>query len=131
MNLKYLALTVLLAACKTGGSDSADTDVVDTDVVDTDVADTDVVTETCDDPTLENACDACFACAQADGGECFDVLETCNANPECAALIDCTNACVDSTCIQMCAQAHQDGVADLQAVASCVQGTCVESCPQD
>lgn len=128
MNLKYLALTVLLAACKTGSSDSADTDVADTDVQET--VDTDVETLTCDDPTLANACDECIGCAQSEGGECFDALATCNANAECGALLACTNACADSNCIQLCAADHPDGVADLQAVAGCLQSTCVESCPQ-
>lgn len=40
-------------------------------------------------------CTACLKCTQVLGGACSDPIAACSADPECKALSDCLNACVN------------------------------------
>ena len=63
---------------------------------------------------------SCQACALA--RSCAPLKKTCDANPECAALVKCFAACApqDSGCFDGCGKAHPDGATDYNAVTSCV-----------
>ena len=43
----------------------------------------------------QTTCEACLKCTQVLGGACSDPIAACSADPECKALSDCLNACVN------------------------------------
>jgi hypothetical protein len=78
---------------------------------------------------------SCNACAEdaSTGGACTAAYNTCTANPECNAFRTCLGGCQNSTCAQMCAQMHPDGLDDYNAWGSCICNTacdleCLSAC---
>lgn len=68
----------------------------------------------------------CVACVQMMMGECETENVACNMNPECNALIMCSNMCgMDMKCAQQCATDHPDGVEAFNALIGCAQMNCL------
>ncbi len=61
---------------------------------------------------------------------CAPAMNTCLASAECAALLQCAQACVsgDLACAVGCADQHPGGVEDVEAVQSCSGGPCSAEC---
>lgn len=98
----------------------------------------------CSDMDMDNTND-CLSCSQTIGA-CVSENETCGANAECGAFLDCLNACPDddpatmadenldcvcandgTTCTNLttagtCTGDHQGGIQDYIALADCVLG---------
>jgi hypothetical protein len=69
----------------------------------------------------------CYECTFE---QCSTEMNTCFANPECAAIILCAQACPagDQTCVQDCVVQHPGGVTDAQAVLTCSNTNCQAQC---
>jgi hypothetical protein len=61
---------------------------------------------------------------------CASAMNTCVADPDCASLAQCIEACTpgDMTCSMTCQQMYPNGVQKVVPVATCMQGTCASSC---
>lgn len=72
----------------------------------------------------------CNTCAtQAQNNQCSSQVATCKANSECVALAQCIQGCKDQACVNTCAQQHQSGVNDYNAIDNCICKTaCVTEC---
>lgn len=71
-------------------------------------------------------------CEQCLFTSCSSEMNTCLANPDCYAIIDCAQqqmcAPSDIQCVSACAAGHQAGVQDATAVAMCGQNNCTADC---
>lgn len=81
----------------------------------------------CDSSTCvgDNACNSCFSDSQMAGGACKDELDTCLADTECKALLQCIGGCSTQACADMCFNMHPDGIDLQQAIVSCA---CFDAC---
>ncbi|WP_394837925.1 hypothetical protein LVJ94_13520 [Pendulispora rubella] len=80
---------------------------------------------TCTATSGDPACDPCLA------EYCCEPAETCRANPECNAIVECVQSkCQkgDNGCIYGCYTAHPRGQADVTKLAQCLQRNCSATC---
>jgi hypothetical protein len=60
---------------------------------------------------------------------CPEIWCGCSQNPECIALIQCSNGCNgDDACVQACMVAHEEGIADLYLLSDCAATVCNPVC---
>jgi hypothetical protein len=71
------------------------------------------------------ACEVCLFTS------CDTEMNTCLANPECAALIACVAQCApqNMSCPTVCVAQHPGGTTDASAVRQCTSANCSSSCP--
>ena len=76
-------------------------------------------------------CNQCVQQAQMQGA-CQPQIQTCFSNPECSALVSCTNGCADQVCVDQCKQQHPKGAAGYDTVIYCFAcAACGPSCMND
>lgn len=81
---------------------------------------------TCDSPTA--SCTGCQLCTSAAGGPCVAETTACTKNPECGALQDCQNTCMDAACATKCDEQHPTGVMAYTAFNGCWMKQCKQAC---
>ena len=59
---------------------------------------------------------------------CAGDMNTCLANPSCAPLLWCTNACETIECIDGCYASHPNAVDLTEPVNICMQANCADDC---
>ena len=76
----------------------------------------------CPTATVLSPCESCAFT------NCEQQMNTCLANAECTALIECVQGCSDGDdiCLAGCAIEHGDGQNDAEAVQNCVASPCPE-----
>jgi hypothetical protein len=72
-------------------------------------------------PTAES----CRSCAS---NKCGDSKKACAIGSECAAFLECTFACADSTCVDDCGRLHATGKVAAVELATCTQAGCESEC---
>jgi hypothetical protein len=76
----------------------------------------------CGFATGDATCDTCL------GTSCCAQANACFGDADCTALLDCGDACNDSTCLAACEAAHPSGAAKISAISTCVDTTCGAAC---
>jgi hypothetical protein len=78
----------------------------------------------------QDDCTACFTCVQGPHQACVDLAIACSESSECAALVNCLNACAptDEGCARGCGGAHSSATSMLVAFYRCAY---CDACPAD
>jgi hypothetical protein len=83
-------------------------------------------TGTCNDGGTEytgaTACTTCQDTELAAAGCCGGEATKCGGNAQCVALNTCLGSCADQACVDKCAAASPNGIADYNALVDCLFG---------